>query len=401
MPEQTAHSGLDKLRAKYGGQNVQPISEIYDQKSAVRLQDRLGATPGAKTQVGNYQAELGTIKIELAQLAQRYGKLNIQFKELLTGKTKMRFLDLVKYPFANADKNLNIHIEPLGRRVDALESLVDRMGEVLEDQHQRAIKGRDKAKTLQQTVIAHIKYLDKKLIESLKGGNYTTTDLTEAQQEARKIEQELAEVNEVLDDYQIKIKTAQETGKIEDVRKLSEEVGQVLDMKYNILDGRLSTDGIVSDIRRSILDSAEAAASAKAAAAASQVNYQATNALVDAFNELEIKYRHAKTDFLPVFKHQAMITDAGEAALKMRDALAETARISERLMAANVQMIEDVASKTFDLLKMPLYDPERAKTLETEIREYMENLNAQKMAWAEATKNKAMLTPEAHHVRPE
>ncbi|MDO8556710.1 MAG: hypothetical protein Q7R96_06080 [Nanoarchaeota archaeon] len=402
----TAQSGLDKLRAKYGGQTIPHIAQVYDrsQQTTGRLEQRLGSAPriAGGTATGNYLATLGGIKLELAQLADDYGKFNTSFMDALRGKDKYTIgerlrLGWHKYATGNRQKVLTIKTSALQRRGDALEYLVTQMGKVLNDQHQKAIEGRDKAKTLQIEVVGHMKTLDRKLIDSLKGGNYKGADLTDAQAEAGKLEQDLLEVNEMLEGYQMKIRQAQDAGKLEDVRKLTEEAGQILDIKYNILDGRIAADGIVSEIRRSILDSAEAVQSSKGALAASSVNYQATNALIDSFNELEIKYRHAISDFLPVFLIQGKIADLGESGLTMRQALLKSAELSQRLMDVNAKLVVDVAEKSFQLLQTPLYDPAKAKVIEDEITARMHELNKIKIEWAQATRDVGMVTPEAQH----
>jgi len=173
------------------------------------------------------------------------------------------------------------------------------------------------------------------------------------------------------------------SGNIQEVVRLTDEMSQVLDMKHQILDGQLSAERLTSEIRRQILDSSEAVQSSKGAIAASKVNYRAINALVDSLSELEIKYRHAKEDMVPVFKIQGKIAAGGLAALEMRDTLLKVSAISERLMEANARMVMHLAAESFELLQTPLYDPVKAQATEERLRLYMTDLNQKKMEWAD------------------
>jgi hypothetical protein len=176
-------------------------------------------------------------------------------------------------------------------------------------------------------------------------------------------------------------------------------MSEVLDMKYGVLDGKLAADGVVSEIRRKILDSSEGVQSAKGATAASRVNYHAINALIDAYNELEIKYRHALSDMVPVFKIQAGIAVSGKQALEMKEALLRSAAISNRLMNFNSKLVTHLATEVFELTKTPLYDPVKARAVEDRISSYMTQLNQAKIEWAENQQRISEIPNAPHYAK--
>lgn len=357
------------------------------------------------TETGRYQQDLASIRMDLAELAEEYGKLNADFRNLV-GKDKLYtmgewFRIHGNQIIGRKQAARQIKLDAIGKRGDALEKLVDRMAEVLIEQYQRAVQGQERSEGLQVENVAHLKGLDRKLIESLKGGFYSESDRTAADVEVAKLEKELEDVNSVLVEYETKIRDAQKAGDTGKVTSLTDEVGQVLDIKHGLLDGRLSAEGVVSDIRREILDKAEAVQSVKGATAASRVNYIAINALIESFKELEIKYRHAKEDMIPVFKIQGRIATLGEEGMRMREALLRTAEISQRLMKANADLVADFADKTFQLLQTPLYDPEKARAVEEDLRTKMVELNKLKMEWAQQQQVLVDEREAAHYAKHE
>lgn len=416
-------SGLEIIREKYKGQEGYSSREkAYEafEKTDKRLdlsdreykndQDKLrrvsqAPKSGSGYSIGDIHAEMAEIELNLAELADYYGKLNVNFGNLIGKQGIYGFDDILKYHLISRipmigggnKQRRDIRINAARAKGESLEVLVGKMGEVLKDQYNEAQKARDKSQRLQVENISHIKKLDRSLIDRLANGYVGTADYTLAQEEVKKLDSELEEIDKVLTDYESKVQNTKTSGDVDSVKKYTNEMTEILEIKHGVLDGKLSADGLVSEIRRKMLESAEGVQSAKNATAASKVNYKAINALVDSMNELEIKYQHALHDFLPVFEIQAKVAGIGKQGLDMKKALLSTAAISQRLMEANAKLVTKLATETFELLQTDLYDPIRARETEIKIDEYMNELNRQKVEWTEATNRVTEIPNNAHY----
>lgn len=400
----TAMSGkLEELTHKYGYKKdtAAQVDTHFDKKTEystgtsrykddkTRLERASKAPKSSKqeSETAELHREFAGINLDLAELAETYGKLNVKFTDLLgigeryttAEAVKVKLYELVGRKHAARE----IKLGAATRKGEGIETLVNSMAEVLGEQYETAKKGKKHAEDLQVENIGHMKYLDGKLIESLRGGHYSTADLTTAESEINKLESELGEIDGTLGEYEAKIKEARNAGDVASVQALTDEMSQILNIKHDVIDGKLAADGLVSDIRRELLDFAEGSQSSKGAIAASKVNYYAISALIDSMNELEIKYRHAQEDMIPVFKIQGKVAAAGLHALDMKDTLEKIANISQHLMEANATLVTHLAAETFDLLQTKVYDPEKAAAVEKRIRDYMTELNKNKMEWAE------------------
>ncbi len=387
---------LDDLNEKYGPhtpRKQEQVSKTFESQTVSYENDkkklkRVSKSPRARTSqtaTGDIHAEMAAIQIDLTDLADEYGKLNVNFNNVI-GKGKLYTMGeaiALKAPlFVRKNKKRNIKIEAARRRGDTIEFLVSNMAEVLEEQYQKAVEGKSQAENMLVDVVNHMHALDAKLIDSLKSGNYTTSDMTTAEAEVGKIEQELEDITSVLGSYEAKVKEARQKGDLDKVREFTDEMSVVLDRKYQVLDGKISAEGTVGKIRREMLDSAEGVQSAKGALAASWANYYAVSALIDAMGEMEIKYRHAKEDFIGVFKMQGKIAASTEQLADIRKTLLDVASISQRLMHVNAQRVTHVAAEVFDLLQTPLYDMEQTWEVIDYTRERMAELNEEKKEWA-------------------
>ena len=415
QPEAETSSRLEELTRKYGaklqgspGSARTQAHQAFDSQAtyATDLSTLRRVSKGPQnstTTTGNIHAEMAGIQLELAELAEEYGQLNVRMGKVF-GKDKIYTLgDVAGVAYNSLIRNRKrvreIKVQATGRKGDALAYLVGQMSIVLEKQYQRAAEGKTKAEALQVENIAHMKNLDRKLIVNLRQGYRGSADYTAAEAEVAKLEGELKEIEDVLTDYEQQVQRARAGGEVDKIMKLTDEMSQVLDIKHGVLDGRLAAEGVVTEIRRSVLDSAEGVQSAKGAIAASKVNYRAINALTDSLSELEIKYRHAKEDMIPVFHIQGKIAAGGLNALQMRDTLIKVAGISQKLMEANSRLVMHLAAESFDLLQTPLYDPERARQTEERLREYMTDLNARKMQWAEQVQSVITDNTQPHYAQ--
>jgi hypothetical protein len=393
-----SQSALERLRAQYPSSRS-TADQAFD--SRVKISDsqhannrskleRISRAPQLEGKSSDLPIEMAKIELELADLTEEYGALNVSFRNLI-GKEKIYTLGDVaslgwySLPIVGSkQKKREVKLEAVRRRGDAVDILANKMANVLGEQHQKSIEGKANAQEMQITNVSFMRQKDSDLIERLRSSYVGTSDYAEGEKEVGRLEKELDDINGVLMGYEGKVDASKIAGDVEGVKKLTGEMSEILEMKYQILDGKLSADGIVSEIRRKMLDSAEGIQSAKGAIAASKVNYQAISALIDSYSELEIKYRYALSDMIPVFKMQAKIATAGSRAMQMKEAILKTAAISNKLMEYNSRLVTHLSTQVFDLLKTPLYDPVKAREVEDKIKNYMTELNNAKVEWAES-----------------
>ncbi len=400
---------LQTLIEKYGKPDVSPresAQRAFEVTSHYAQTQRVSKSPTSTSELktGDIHAEMAGIQMDLAELAERYGKLNVGFSSLVG---KNRVLGVSDLPSIMLNTLLmrrgrvrQIKIDAARRKGENIEYLVNMMSEVLNDQYQTALKGRGNAQRLQVENVSHMRKLDEALIQRLSSGYVGTADYALAQSEVGKLEAELKEIDATLGDYEVQVQNAKTSGGVELVKRLTGEMTQVLDIKYGVLDGKLASEGVVSEIRRKMLESAEGVVSAKNAAAASRVSYKAIGALIDSMSELEIKYRHALEDMVPVFKIQGKIASYSMQAKDMKDALIGTAKISQRLMEANVRIVSGLATEAFELLQTDLYDPQKAMESEARIDGYMDELNQRKVEWAEMKNRVSEIPNQPHYASP-
>ncbi len=405
QPTNTAGATLvDKIMEKYKytpearEQTHRAFDSTARSQADTRTLERMSRAPKTGTGTGDdVYKEMAGIQLDLAELAERYGKLNVNFASLV-GKDKVyglwEALKIKVYEtVGKRERAREMKMDAYSRHGNGMEILVDKMSEVLADQHEKAKQGKSLAERLQAENVAHLKRLDKKLVDSLRKSYAGTADYATAEQEVKRLEDELRGIDDALMACEKEVQDAKMRSDLNAVNALTDKMTSVLDIKYGVLDGKLSADGAVSEIRRQLLDKAEALQSVKGATAATKVNYQATMTLIDAMNELEIKYRHAKEDMVPVFKSQAKIATLGMSQKEMRDTLLKVAGISTRLMDANARMVKHLSAQTFELLQTPLYDPEKARAVEEDIRAYREEMNKLKMEWVEAQQSLSIADP--------
>lgn len=391
-------SGLEQLTKKYSG-NYTAFDKTASQSTTHRIGGTVSSNGKGIDTVALYR-DMESIKLDLAGLAEQYGKLNVTFSNTL-GKDAMYSLsDMARIAGYTLLRRKNavrqIKIEAAGKKGESLVMLVGKMGEVLNDQYQAAQKGLERVKRIQTDNVSHYMKLNRSLVERLGSSYVGTADVTEAENELRKIEGELNEVDGVLAGYENKITAAKQAQNATEVSRLVTEANKVLDIKEGILTGKLAAEGTISDIRRNILSSAEGIQSARGAMKATKVNYAATTLLIDSYHELVFKYEHAMSDFVPVFQGQANIASAGMEAMGMRKVLTDAASISQRLMEANQKLVTQLSSDVFDLVKNPLYDLEKCADLESRLQTHTQELNRIKLQWAENLQRLSESTEVAH-----
>ncbi len=412
MTEQTqVKNGLEGLTQKYGynadtktvtNRSFDGAAELSSSKKNLR---RISNSPQTSTSTGDVHVQMASIQLDLAELADEYGKINVNFSSLVGSKKLYGLLEGMRIKgneFVGRKKAAKeLKLKAIQRRGDAIEYLVNQMSEVLDQQYEKVVQGGAKCRGVQLENISHLKTLDRKLVDSLKNGVYKGVDMSQAEKEVSRLETELNDIQKVLEDYEGKINTAKRTGDIDAVSKLADEMSQVLDIKHGVLDGRLGAEGIVSEIRRKILGSAEAVQSSKGAIAASKVNYQALELLIGSYHDLEIKYKNAKEDMIPVFKIQGKIAAMGTEVANLKTLLLRVADISNKLMKANSDLVTKVSSETFNLLQTPIYDPVQMREAEEKLSAYRAELNRNKIEWAESVQSIKETPDQPHYAQQE
>ncbi len=381
------------------------------------LETRLGEAPAESFQdtadVGSAYVELSGLQNRLIALGRRYGKFNVQFKDVV-GKDKVfKFMEALKIKWydarqqhfedkmtsvdpieaekkgyeAKADKYANIAAKirnrGYARHNRGIELVIDAMAEIVTETAQKASEGVAKSKKLQGGVVDHMKYLHEQLIENLCQNNYTGADYAAAVNAVESIMNELGEADKVLEGYEMKINEAREKKDIDEVKRLSVEMDEALQFKYQLLDGQLEADGVASDIKREILDAADGVQTAKCAIAASRVNYEHAKALVDSFAALESKYNHARDMMLEVFRQQGQITTSAKQIIEMKQALQEIAGASQQLMELNTSLVLEGLEQASEFLRTPIYDVQKAMEYEKLTRQRAGKIAEVNLQWAE------------------
>src|SRR3989344_121228 len=386
---------LAALRERYSASTTprQDAYKTFDRTLEKTVSStRLSQTPKTADQnmletVELYRANK-QIQLDLARYLNQYGKLNVSFKTAV-GKDALYtkgdvFAIIINSALMRRSKVDEIKVNAAGRKGETIVTLVNYMAETLAELKETAVKGRDLAKRVQTDTIVHMKKMDRTLIERLTSSYVGGSDLEEATSELTKLEKELADFDQITNDYEEKIISAKNANDVNTLKRLTSEVTEVLNMKEDVLDGRRTAEGVVSDIRRKILQSAEGINSAKNAISATKVMYKTNNMWIDSMDQQVFKYEHALSDMVPIFRLEGEQAAGQARALEQVEALLQASEIMERLMQNNAEMGKVLAKNTFELTKKNLIDREKAKELLEDLNQMDAQLNKEKMEWADA-----------------
>ncbi len=385
---------LDELKRKYKATTKKREAQEYEESTEKRYRaeqtvERISKAPSeSKISKENLDTEIARIQIQLTRMAKNYGTLFNGFDDLLKGEGVMGRWDTIKYQIyekigmeKKADQLLTKNVI---KQKESLNTLTEKIAEAINESHQKAEKGKGLAQTLLETeLIPHMKYLNRDLVEELRTGITTDEDYEVAMNEVEKLDKELAEIDNVLAKYEKKVFAAKRKKDFENIRKFTNEMDQVLNIKEQILDGKLGAEGVVSEIRREILESSEAVQSAKGAIAMSWVNYRAFTAIVDSFSEMEFKYRHLRDHMVPVFKQQSQAAVMGNQILEMGKQIEEISSAYNALGEYVVNLTNHMLDQTFEIVKKPIFEVSKANDLFTTIDQIYAAKNKEKLAWAD------------------
>jgi len=400
MPEQT---GLERLKAKYEDRSTSSREETYEafdqglssrtDRGTQKTLERLSQAPRkeeGESGTAELYGDMARVELELADLAQRYGKLNVEFTNLV-GKNAVysageaAWLIWYSLPvFGDKKKLIDLKVKGATKKGANIEILVNKIVEVVDEQHQKSIEGKERIRDLQIGVVGQIKTLNRNLVERLSTGYTGSYDHAEAEEELKRLESELTEIGGILTDYEGKVQTARDTRDVEKVKELVGEMNEVLEYQEQILDGRLQAEGVHQEIRRDILESAEGVQSAKGALARANVTYQIINGLIDTMDQAEFKYRHFKEDLVPLFKVEAAAASIADGSEAMQKRLVEISSAYQNLSEGLARTSMRLSEQAFNLTQMDLAGSERAKELEGILSEHAKEMHRLQMEWAEA-----------------
>lgn len=377
---------------KYQTNSRQVTQTAFDARQEHAQQVRMGSAPRTASlenmNIGERMAGWDSINNDLIDLADKYEKLDVNFHNLIGSDRIYDIGDALSIAFYTVlrrkGKIREIRSEALKEKGNGIENLANMMAEVVGTQYEMTKQGVSDGLDVRQAIISEMRRLDRKNIDSLRSGLYTGADEAAAQQEVARLTTELSEIDDVLQQYQADISAARAEGDIPKVNTLSDEVSQVLDLKYSVLDGKLAAEGTVSDIRRAVLDAAEGVQSAQGALAAAQASYEIVEALLDGMYALQIKYKHAQEDMIPQLKIQAVTTTLAKQAIGQNDLLKRLGNISSRLVDANAVGVKYVGRLAADLLKAQIYNPEHMESARQDVRSFRQDLAVDLKDWAES-----------------
>jgi len=414
-------SGLSKLMDKYGTQAATYVAketaregtrkafemtrEIYESdKASLRRM-----SSGPKSRVGGDDTatiyrNLAEVKLNLAELNETYNALNVGWRDLIGTKgidyTWGETAKLFGYSLMGAKKRKKaIKLDAATRKGTKISTLTDRIASVVLEQREEVLKGKETAKGIQKRTVAHMKHLDTSLVDNLKASYVTTADLAEAQKEVDSLKGEIEDINAVLLEYEGQVNEAKQINDINEVKRLTGEMEQVLVMKRGVLEGHLGAKNVEMEIRREILNAADGVQSAKGAIANTDVTYTVSNSLLDSMHKLEIKYDNFIDHHLEVLKLQGELAAAGELTLEAENALLETAKVNQDLMDVNIMLVTHLAKRTSDLLQTDLADPERAMAAKEELESIVEAINQNDLDWAANVSTARDLTLQSQQAR--
>jgi hypothetical protein len=387
---ETLQSTAERLRQKYGPKPQDENREAFQSTAEPKVgRQRVSSSPRT-AESGEAEAlyrNLATIQMGLAELAEEQGKLDVRFKDVVGSKKYLNYGDLVKIVGYNLllqkRKVIQVKIDASARKGEVIDGLTDRIAEVIVQKHQNAIRGVELAHGVQAQTTEHIKTVRKNQIRRLNGSYVGDLDLANGEKNVSEIEKELADYDEVISDYEAKIIATKKTGDVAGLEKLVSDLTQVVEDHGMVLDKKQEAENIVHEIRRKIMDYTEGVRSARNALEALSVSDSQANALIDSWNKIEIKYRHANEDMVEIYRIQGKIAAYGANGLEMNKVLQQTADLYRQLLEHNEKLVMALTKQTFDLIQTDLYDPAKCKEAKARLTVGLEEQKNIEIAWAQ------------------
>jgi hypothetical protein len=367
-----------------------PSTRVEDVQAEAKPEERISSTPRANNNSGgaeNLYQELSSIELGLADLVDSYGKLDVRFGDVVGSNRYLKPVDTAKILAWNLllqkKKAREVKIGAQRRKGNLVDFLSDRMAETIEEQHQYAIKGVALAKGVHIQNTNHRKTVSKNLVSRLTGSYTSDSDLSMAERDVLNRQAELVDYEGIIADYESQIIEARKIRDTEKLDKLTADLTQLIRDQGIVIDGKQDADNIVHEIRRKVLDYSEGVRSARNALEALKVSDLQCNSLIDSWDKLEIKYRHAKDDMMEIYRIQGKIAAYGSKGREMNKMLSETAALYRRLLEHNEKLVVTLSQETFDLIKTDLYDPVKCKEIEARLSQKLEEHKKMEMEWAQ------------------
>lgn len=397
---------LDQLKQKY---NYQPKSDTGAVKQAFeqgdyrvpsisdsrsQLQQRLSRAPtlNNRDEYAEIFREQVGIDLMFADIAEEHGKLNLSFWETLKKNRIFTLGDWTSYKFnsmlgkvvpSRKEVARNIKQEALVRKESNLHGILNRVEAVANDIYQNRIKAEDLARQTQARNVVHIKKLYRDLVSHMSDAYSQTSDHAGAEEEVKKFERELNEIDKVLVNYEDDLRGAKAAGDLTKVDQLTKEMLQVVDMRDEVLNGQLAAEGANLEIRRQILDATEGIKVAKEAILASQANYENINSLIDSAAKQKIMYKHFLDKMVEVMQISGVVSVQGRESLKAKDALVNMYSAMAAQLDANARMCMKLSADTSNFLYADKIDREALKQVRANVRGFMQEQYKQDMQWAQ------------------
>ena len=376
---------------------TQEEAPMANERVDERADERISSSPKSKgnksSETGDLYRELSSIELGLAGLVDEYGKLDTRFGDIVGSERYLKPADVAQIIgwglLLQKKKVMGVKISAQNRKGSLVDFLSNRMAEVLTEQHEHGKRGVSLARGVLADNTAHRKKVSKNLVSRLTGSYVSDSDLALAQRDVAKREKELGEYEALVTDYEGKIIKAREEGDTATLDRLTGELTQLINDQGVTLDGKQDADAMVHEIKRKLLDYSEGVRSAKNALGTLRVSDLQCNSLIDSWNKLEIKYRHAKDDMVEIYRIQGKIAAYGTKGREMNEMLTQTATLYRRLLEHNEKLVIALSQETFKMIQTDLYDPEQNKKIEARLAETLSIQEREEMAWAQAQQTRS------------
>ncbi len=387
MAEESA--ALKRIKRKYGD-GKGPRQDFDRTAQITAASTRVSDTP---TLAREYNLEeharmMTRLNGDLVDLANAYEKLNADFQNTsMLGRDKFyTFSEALFYNLyrvaGRTGKMRTLQVEAAGRKAKQLTYLTDKIAEIFDDNYQGAMDGRQHMQEILAMNLAHRRALEEKIVGNLRESYQSDPKKFELEEELKKMEAELSELDGELQRYERLVEAAKAKEGHSKVEELTAEMLQILDIKYGILEGRTAAQNSDREMRMKILDYAEGIQSARNALEMAYANAEQITNMIDVFWKIEIKYRHSRSDIIPIFQEQARIASEAEASKQMVETYQKAAAISSELMKANAILVGNMVNGVMKLLTMTFYDPEVSKAAREQLNRIVEEARKEEERWS-------------------
>ncbi|HLP79598.1 MAG TPA: hypothetical protein VK158_03115 [Acidobacteriota bacterium] len=399
MSQTAISSELEQRLQKIGTYTAAPASTISQtlRRPATRqaTPTRVSASPKQDTQkdeAAQIREEMAQITLSLSKLGRQYGVHNAEFADLLSknGSFKLheRFrLGWYTHVWKNQDKADEIEVNAYTRNAESLDTIAQKMDEVVTTAYQRAEEGLAKVLETRTRAINNKRFLERSLIDKLQEGYVSDDEMAEATAEVTKYMTELSFFDETLTMLHAEIEKAKNANDVGAVKALAQKAQETLDKKYDLVDGKVGADGKVSDLRRRVLSVAHSVDTIKGSIVASDVSMAQAEQYVTQFNKLKDMYMDMKTYVMENFKISARLASQGQLADRLADGLITLGSSARAMLDINQRLLEHVEQKIRTIYETPVYSVEDGRQIRSRLLEFESEVLEKDMQYAEAQKS--------------